>query len=519
MLPGHLRAFIVILVLAMAVFALARRPACEVAIDEADWSRRRNLWFAVTAVTFLAHDFWLFIVLTGAIVLVAQRRESNATALFVWLMFAAPTYSAQVPGLGVFRQLLEIDHLRVLALVLLLPAALRLRAERGGWMAADALVAGYLLIRLALLWNVDTATNTARHATYALLDVVLPYYVASRSLRDMQRLRDVAMGLAVVAMVLAAIALFETARHWLLYTSLDKALEVRWSYGNYLHRSGTLRAQASTGQPIALGYVLSMALALFLYARLLVSDRLRGWLGLGLLVAGLVAALSRGPWIGAVVAVFVFRLAGPRAAGSLLNLVLGAAALAGLLLLSPLGGPLMEYLPFVGAIDQFNVAYRQQLMEVSLRLIAQNPWFGVADYYYKLADEDLVADGMVDVVNSYLGIALANGVVALAFFVGAFVVVMAGLWRAARRLTDPLDERRHLAAALLAALAGTLVTIGTTSSITVIPVVYWTLLGMAAGCTQMLRRDVAQAAQAAQDEAALAVTSPPREVPPRQAPA
>ena len=56
-MPEHLRALVVILVLAGIVYALARRPACEWAIDPHDFVRRRNLWFGVTLIAFFAHDF------------------------------------------------------------------------------------------------------------------------------------------------------------------------------------------------------------------------------------------------------------------------------------------------------------------------------------------------------------------------------------------------------------------------------------------------------------------------------
>lgn len=488
-MPEHLRALVVILVLAGVVYTLARRPASEWAMADHDFARRRNLWFGVTLIAFLAHDFWVFMVLTAVLLLAARRKEANIVALFVWLMFAVPAFGASISGMGLVNQVLKLDYLRLLSLVLLLPAWFRLR-KSSEWTLPDLLVLGYVAIPLGLRLADDSLTNTVRYAIYALLDVVLPYYVASRSLRDVRAFRELAMCFAVAAMVLSAVAVVETARAWLLYAALDRTLDVRWGYGHYLSRSGTLRAQATTGQPIALGYVLAVAIGLYAYVAATVSDRTRRWLGHALLFAGLVASLSRGPWIGAAVALVGYRVAGPKLIGGAFKAVLWGAAIVGVVLLSPWGAQVLDYLPFVGTVDEFNVTYRRQLMDLSMGMIAQEPWFGVEHFYYRLADQDMVAGGMVDVVNTYIGVALANGVIALACFMGAFGVVMWRMYRHMRWFAAPGDERRALGCGLMAALLCTVVTIATTSSVTVIPVVYWVLVGAGAAYVRFLQEQL-----------------------------
>ena len=500
-MPEHFRALVVILVLAGVVYALARRPACEWAMAEHDFVRRRNLWFGITLIAFFAHSFWVFMAVTAALLLYVRRREANIVALFVWLMFAVPPFGAQLSGLGVINQLLELNYLRVLSLVLLVPAYFRLR-QGSRWTLPDVLIAGYLLIQLGLQLSVDSATNTARYGLYALLDMVLPYYVASRSLRDIRAFREMAMCFVVVAMVMSAIAIFETARGWLLYSALDRTLDVHWGYGNYLARSGSVRAQVSTGQPIALGYVIAVAIGLYLYVGQTVSDRTRRWIGHALLFGGLVASLSRGPWVGALVAVIGYRVAGPKLIGGTLKALLWGGAVVGVVLLSPWGAQVVDHLPFVGTVDEFNIDYRRQLMDLSIAMIAQEPWFGVSQFYYRLADQGMVAGGMVDVVNTYIGVALSNGVIALTCFMGAFAVVMWRMYRTMRWFAEPGDERRALGCGLMAALLCTVVTIATTSSVSVIPFVYWTLLGAGWGYVRFLEEEMVAASQALEPEPA-----------------
>ena len=76
-MPEHIRALIVILLLATAVFAFAKLPATAVAMDPRDFARRRNLWFAITLIAFLAHNFWIYIVMSAALLLLARSSERN----------------------------------------------------------------------------------------------------------------------------------------------------------------------------------------------------------------------------------------------------------------------------------------------------------------------------------------------------------------------------------------------------------------------------------------------------------
>ncbi|MNC51808.1 hypothetical protein D3C75_1011160 [compost metagenome] len=69
-----------------------------------------------------------------------------------------------------------------------------------------------------------------------------------------------------------------------------------------------------------------------------------------------------------------------------------------------------------------------------------------------------------------------------------FVTVLHGIRKAMRSFPDKDDEQRQLGRALLATLIGILVIIFTVSSITFIPVVYWTVAGLGVAYIQMARR-------------------------------
>lgn len=495
-MPIHLRALVVLLVFAFVMFSMARRAATEYAMWEGDFDRRRILWFAITLLAFLSHNFWLLIILSGLLLVYAGRDEPNLLGLYLLVVLLVPPIPSKIPGFGIINQLLEFDFSRFLCLFLLFPAMLRARQEvrrdGDGWYVADVCLLIYILVQLALRVYVDTLTNTMRYGLYALLDVWLPYYVASRSLRNAAMFRDAIMCFLLTAMFFAIVAVFESVRHWLLYTDLPSALGIKqWGLGNYLSRVDLLRAQATTGQPIVLGYIFVIALSLYaIIYRYIVQHRTIWWLGFILLFGGLIAALSRGPWVGAAIALVVFRISGPKAVGGMMKSGLVVAGLVGIVMMSPLRDTFIDYLPFVGTVEAENVEYRQRLMQASVQIILQNPWFGTYDYMYQLIDQDLVIGGMVDIVNTYVGVGLGNGLTGLFAFVGVFFFAGVGIVRSMAKLPDPECEERTIGQGLLAALVGTAVTIATVSSISFIPLLYWLVAGLAVGYSGMVRRKI-----------------------------
>jgi hypothetical protein len=243
-LPEHLRALVYLLFLTAAVFALARAPATDVAVDAADFKRRRNLWFALTLVAFLSGDFWVYVFLTAVILLTVTRTEQNPVALFLSLLFVLPPMGLPIPAFGILNYLFTMNHVRLLCLTLLLPAFFYLVTRRDrlrfGSIWPDRLLLAYLAISFCVAMYATTFTNVLRHSLFlSFLEVFLPYYVTSRGLRDIKSLRDTSMTFVVTALVLAAIALFEMFRGWLLYVAVRGALGVPWDFGNYFDRAGT----------------------------------------------------------------------------------------------------------------------------------------------------------------------------------------------------------------------------------------------------------------------------------------
>lgn len=491
-MPEHFRALVVILVLAATVFAFARRPA-EDLITHSTFIRRRNLWLCLTCLAFVSHSFWVYAGVTALVLSVARRRDPNPLALFFLLLFLFPPVPVEIPGFGLVNSFFDLTHIRVLALCILLPAFFALRKRNAtlafGRIWPDKLLLAYLLLSTLLHLRDTTLTDALRQTFYLFIDVFLPYYVASRFLKTLDDFKDAMLSFSLAVMVLALVAVFEYARHWLLYSAVIDAMGLHWSLAIYLGRGESIRAIVTTGQAIALGYVISVAIGFYLFLQGSVRSTLQRRLGALLLAAGLFAPLSRGPWIGAAAIVAVFVASGR---GGLKNLML--LAVAGLLTLAllpivPGGAKILNLLPFIGTLEVGNITYRERLIDNAWIVIQRSPWLGTVDFRSTPEMQSMIqGQGIVDVVNTYLAVALESGLIGLTFFGGFFASVLFGIRKAIRAFPDNEGEGRRLGRALLATLCGILIIIFTVSSITVIPVVYWSVAGLGVAYIQMARR-------------------------------
>ncbi len=426
----------------------------------------------------------------------AYRREHNPPALFFSLMFILPVATAQIPGLGLVNFLFDLSHLRILALIILLPAFFSLRQKYNnfsfGRSGPDKALAGYLVLTIILsLLREPSVTNTFRQAFYLFVDIFLPYYVISRSMKNLQSFRDALTSFVLATMLLAAIAVFEFSKHWLLYSSVLTALGLKEGMTEYLGRGGMLRVSASAGQPIVLGYIMAVGIGLYLFLQNSIQHKFMRRSGLVLLTAGLIVPLSRGPWIGAIALALVFIVTGRNPARRLMSMALMGVLALPLFAMLPGGEKVVNLLPFVGTTEKENIDYRENLITNSMIVIQRNPWFGSNDFLNTPEMEAMrQGQGIIDIVNSYIAITLKTGLVGLGLFAGFFAMTLFGISRAMRSISDKDCEEYLLGRVLLSTLLASLLIIFTVSSIAFVPIVYWSVAGMGVAYAQMVRKNI-----------------------------
>lgn len=347
----------------------------------------------------------------------------------------------------------------------------------------DRLVVCYVLLLIGLEFRRSEFTNVIRVAMLHTLDILVPYFAFSRTVVSLADFRKALLGLTIGVLPLSLISLLEAAKSWHLYG------QIAHDWGGFIsvtRRDGILRAAGSAEGGITLGYLFMVAIGCVLPFWQKANPALRFLVvGLLMLFAGLVATLSRGPWVGAAVLVFVYTVMGPKPIANLGRLAIIASLVLLPLLLMPGGEKLMNILPVVGSVDAETITYRQRLFESSLAVIERNPWFGSADYLLTPEMRGMIqGEGIIDRVNSYVQIALDSGIVGLSLFVGFFASILVGL-RRIFKFDSYLDlGLGDLARASLATLLAILVTIGTTSSIDFVPYVYWSFAGL---CVALIR--------------------------------
>ena len=493
-MPEILRSFLVVLFVAGAVFGAAHVYAKELGIDAAALRIRRNTWFALTAAAFLANSAWFFLAIAAVVLLYAVKWEKNILALVFAILYAVPLIGFEIPGFGIVNYLFQIDYFRLISILIFIPLYFRLKNRKDaspiGAHAADVFVLVYICYLLVSAFPRTTFTHFLRVGFGYFIDIFLPYYVASRYFKSVQDMNEALKMLLLSSVLVGMLGFFEFAKGWLLYSRIADSWGVDWGLGWYLQRGGLVRALASSGQPIVLGYMLAVAVGVYLYLSTKIKSNSIRFTLAAIVFAGNFAPISRGPWVGAVLICFVWFATGANALKNLTRAALIFGVVFVSILITPYGDKLSEFLPFVGKSDEHNIEFRKNLLENSLSVIEKNPFFGSADY---MGNDELLSlksggeGGIVDIVNSYIAIALSGGLVGLALFVGIFLA--AGLSVYSGFKISPLDgDQKALGRALFSVLIGILFIIYTVSSISFVPIIYWLVCGLCVSYNSLVFR-------------------------------
>jgi hypothetical protein len=496
-MTSHFKALFVVIVITLAVFVLAK-PLFTQFMRAEDYDRRRNTWLALTLAAFLIPNYWAYAAVAIAVIGYAVSKEPNPSALYLFLLLALPPLSLDIPTFGVVNALLALDHYRMLSLVLLLPAAVRLRRtsrnpaanllqepSRIGWVLTDILIVSYAVLQVALLMPYVSSTSVARGIVLLVLDVLLPYFVISRGCRSRENIVETMASFALAAMVLAPMAVFEFFKSWLLFASLEETWRAMPLH-SYLSRGGFLRATVTMGHSIMLGYAMAIAIGFWFYLQTRVDARVWRWLCLLVLLMGSTAAMARGPWVGTVAVGVVFLATGLNVGRRMMKGVVLLAVLGGVAAASPWGGKIIEFLPFVGTIDEGTVVYREQIASASWVLIQQHPLFG-SPFFMAQMENFRQGEGIIDLVNVYASVALVYGLGGLGLFIGFFAVAGLKCFAVVRRFANEDPDFSQMGSSLLACMVGALVIIATVSNYLIVPYLYWSLGALIVAYVQLAK--------------------------------
>lgn len=375
---------------------------------------------------FLFHRILVFAGVTCALVHLLPEPWMSLIALTLLLPAFRPKENYFIPGMFVAFLLLMPDHLAFdipfpgiaylleyrwwLPLILLFLFRLRRRSDVS-FNGVDICFCLYLALIVVLDFRHVPITSGMRRAFYTIVLNAGPYFLLSRGVFSVAHLRVLLDSLFVTSVILAAYAALSQFAHW------DFMAGPAW-YADY--RMGGLLRIGVTMSTGLLGFTCGLgAIILWIYRKRYglswpVFLTLNGILLLGVLSSGARVAIVAT----AVTAVFVFLF-------RYLTALRYRLAVGGTLLGS--GALLERAMSFnTSGLDEIGTfEYRQGILRASIDVIRETPFFGRVDFLDSWRLAHLVqGQGIVDIVNRYLQIALEYGLIATGLFIAAYVIAL-----------------------------------------------------------------------------------------------
>jgi O-antigen ligase len=169
----------------------------------------------------------------------------------------------------------------------------------------------------------------------------------------------------------------------------------------------------------------------------------------------------------------------PRAISRLFKAGFLMAIVLGLVSLSPIGEKMMTSLHITGGQPDADFIYRQRLLDRSLELVQAHPLFG--DPLAMQEMEDLrQGQGIIDIVNTYIGVLLFYGWVGLVLFLGFALTALTAAVRAAKAAISSDPDWALLGFNIVACIVGILFMIADCSLMFGVEKMFYILVALAA---------------------------------------
>jgi hypothetical protein len=386
----------------------------------------------------------------------------------------------RVEHIGPLNDLIRLTPFRVLVLFLLLPEAARLLSRRTpgakspSWLIlCDSTTLIYSLYWLVRHFAGVSFSSIGREALGQMLDFLIPYYVLTRACVATEA-RHRFLGFVLVGAAYQGMnGVIESLSGHYLYSQLQWLYAAPWGQSVGLMRGNWLRAEAAFPGPLALAVLLTFALGVWFALK--PTYKSRAYLIVALVIgAGLLATYGRGPILAAGLLVASMVLMRWLSTGRYLVVMVLGTIVASASWHAGLGDAVLAVVnsaPGGDATADFNIKYRQELLTTAFALLEQSPWWGVPNFLAEM--QSLIqGEGIIDLVNTYLVLALNSGLVGMAMFMTPYAVT---LWCEARKARANVKVQRE-GAGWMALTVGIMAAIFTVSPISIIqPLMLWTV--------------------------------------------
>ena len=483
-----------LLVLSFAGFYLLKKQ----------FSHKQNLinnqaivWYVLIVIAFLSHNYWVFVLFATVFFSLYIRKQQVEVALPVFFitLLALPTLSKEIPGFGGVRYILELNWPRIV--VFLIPFLLYHRYQNLSIHRqntnTEKLVLLFSLYISILAYRETTFTEGSRQVIYTFLQIYIPFIAISRLATNKTAIDNMLIAILSASVVMSIIAVYETFTGWHPYAQLIYSLETKISpLTAYKYRSGFLRAYAAHGS-IPLGIYITIAYAALLYLQQTYKPRIPGWILHFLLGAGLIVTFSRGPWVGLLILATLYYFFSTNKTRFIPYIFMFIIASYLTTNFTEFGQRLVQLLPIIGTDEEGNISYRQRLLSTSIKVINQHPLFGTKNVLEHPDMQTLIqGEGIIDVVNTYLQIALQYGYIGLFLFVAIFLSLISKLFTARRFFKFKGDTQNiTLVTIFLITIMSIMFMIGTVGILTdpTITIFIFSYLGLISAYLQIMNND------------------------------
>ena len=436
------------------------------------------LSFAVVlGVGALTHGGAIFIAVAFASTLLCQGNRVDVGCRYVGMVVLIPNVLFPITAGGVY--VIEFNVAEALATGALVASLLRSAGDSPSrFSVEDCFILVLVLILGVAQTRVGSFTAHSRAFLDALFSIGLPYVVLQRSIRNRADLKAVIEMVSGLALMLALVAIYETAKRWEIFDiiwanqSNDVVSSLFWNM-----RAGFLRAPATFKESTSFSVFEMVGVFATVAARRSFRND-SAWLGaLGFTIFGLLTAQSRGATIALLLGLVVIMLARRRFGSTLAMIALSGALVGAVLIGAHSNQRLAE---FVGAGQGFRgeADYRQALLRRGMQEGMKHWAVGSDELQVRASLADIMtSQGIIDFVNSYLYFFLISGVVGL---VPLLVSLAFSFKKSFARTSSEAGDRGFQAAQtfIYGALPGVLVALFFTSFFERNPI--WLLLGLAA---------------------------------------
>mgnify|MGYP003112754392 CR=1 FL=1 len=477
-MPEYIQTLIVITVLTVITYNLMNKALTE-NFNISQLKKWQFSWFLMLYGAILLKNIW-FIAAAVFIIANAKIPAKSVQRVYFYLVLicAIPLFYEQIPGFAGIQNLIPLSYTNLMIMSLLLPALLNLNSpQKLLSIPTDKYIVSFIIILSLLQFRDNSLTNAGRESFLLFIDIFVPYYVITRLINTHERLKMALTAFFIGIIPFAALGVFEVMTNWLLYIPMMRMLDDSTANLYRDIRGGGVRASLLMG-PIVLGYTMIYAGSLLLYLQYFIKKRKLVFIAFSIIFLCLLASKSRGPWIGFALMIMMFLWTGRDGFGKLVKYGILGVFLLIAASLTPAGSKYVGLLPFIGDERTDTFDYRVQLIENSKILFKKNPLFGDINFRSTPEMESIrQGQGIIDVVNTYIGILLPYGLIALLLFIGVFVFL---IFRCRKIIKRPdIDiESKLMGRAFIACIVGVMFTIFTVSSISFIPTFYWVLIAL-----------------------------------------